>query len=171
MGRPQNLVSEAYEYWPIESLPLLPPKIKGLYILYDSERNPIYVGISGRGSQQRVRQRFWDDYYRYRYWGWVRYFSVYTFSIEPMYKQVETLILRSLHHSLPANTATGRLPRTVVHHPPPRSRYDTHFQQRVADKDGYVNVGMQNAGKRVRVEVGPAESKVRKSQVKKPGRR
>ncbi|HTS33908.1 MAG TPA: hypothetical protein VMI55_08270 [Thermoplasmata archaeon] len=163
MGRPPNLLEEVYEHWPIESLPLLPPDIRGLYVLYDSEKRPIYVGISGRGAKQRVRQRFWAEYYRYRYWGWVRYFSVYTFKVEPLYDQIETLILRALGNGLPGNTNRKGLPRTVVRHPKPQERYDGHFIQKVADKEGYVLVGEKNAGKRVRVEIGPAEEKVKKN--------
>lgn len=166
MGRPPRLVREAYEYWPIELLPLLPPRIKGLYVLYDAEKRPIYVGISGSGSTQRVRQRFWDDYYRYTYWGWVRYFSVYTFDIEPLYHQIEVLILRALGKGFPANTNRGELFKTTKKHPPPRERYPSFYRQKVADKDGYVFVGQRYAGRRLRVEVGPRETRVKASQAK-----
>lgn len=155
MGRPPRLVRGAYEHEPIESAPLLPKGIRGLYVLYDPEGFPIKVGISGRGRRQTVFERFRDDYYRYTYWRNVASFSVYTFEVETMYKQVETLILRAVGKALPGNDNAGHLPKGTARHRLARRSYPHYFLQRRVDSEGRVNLGARNSRRRVRVELGP----------------
>lgn len=158
-GKPERLVASVYEKWPIEALPELPPDLRGLYVIYDSDDKPIRVGISGRGRKQRVIDRIWNEYYRDRYWRAAHTFTVFTFTQRSNYKQVESFVLFALGKALSGNVKGGAFRKaTEFHGPPGRVRYPGYFVHGAVGPDGRIRVQKRWRNRRVRVEIGPPES-------------
>ncbi len=157
-GRPPKLVSEVYEDWPIETVPCLPWGLRGLYVLYDPHGDPIRLGISGRGAQD-VKERILGDYYRSRRWRDAHTFSIFIFSNEILFKQAEVLILRAVGQGIRGNVNSGSLMQTTRIHRPPRFKRPYHFVERTVRDDGTVSLPRW-AGRRLRIEVGPPQTRI-----------
>lgn len=153
--RPPRLLAKVYERWPIESLPLLEDGLRGIYVLYDPDGRPVRVGKAG-GGRQDVKTRMMGEYYHARYWRHVDTFSVYTFVSESLFHQVETIMLRSVGRALAGNANAGSFPGATKVVKPPRQAYDWHFFLRTVGEDGWVKLPSKLAGKKIRVEAGPA---------------
>lgn len=153
-GRPTRLVASAYEGWPIQSVRQLPDGLRGLYVLYDPHGRAVRVGISGRGNQD-VKRRL-VNYYSQTKWRHVHTFSVYTFSTQAHFNQVEVLMLRAVGSALAGNVNAGTFLKTTKLHRPPRVRHAKSFVQRVVPDDGILR-SPSLAGRRVRIEVGGTE--------------
>ena len=153
-GRPPRLIESVYLQWPIEALPDLDDGLKGLYVLYDPDGQPVRVGISGK-SKQDVKSRLRLDYYRSKRWRHVHKFSVFTFKVGSLFNQVETLVLKAVGTGLAGNIAKGRFLKTTKVRKAPRRKYPASFFVRRIGDDGRIKVPDKFIGRRVRVDIGP----------------
>jgi hypothetical protein len=113
-GRPIRLVNAYAEYHPIEQLGYL-PEMRGIYILYDKNRIPLYCGRAGKG-RNTIRSRIMAHKSRPYLRRKIRYFSVYDVDCGYMH-QIETILLRAFGDLMRWNTYKGKFLKGAIEVP------------------------------------------------------